>query len=124
MAVSLTVTIIIYFNSDAIFGIFTDNAEILSLGKKIIFIELFLEVGRAVNIVMTRCLLAMGDVLVPAIVTSIFAWIIAVVFSYIFGVKWGYGLVGIWIAMALDEGIRAIIFTTRFLNGKWKKKLI
>lgn len=124
MAVSLTVTIIIYFNSDTIFGIFTDNAEILSLGKKIIFIELFLEVGRAVNIVMTRCLLAMGDVLVPAIVTSIFAWVIAVVFSYIFGVRWGYGLVGIWIAMALDEGIRAIIFTTRFLNGKWKRKLI
>ena len=123
LLVSLTITLLIYFNSDFIFGLFTKDPEVLILGKKIIFIEFFLEIGRAVNIVMVRCLLAIGDVVVPATVTGIFAWVVAVGLSYILGVKLGLGLVGVWIAMAIDECIRAIIFSIRFKSQKWLSKI-
>lgn len=46
-----------------IFLIFTDNPEIIALGRRILVIEIVLEIGRAVNIVMTKCLIAVGDVL-------------------------------------------------------------
>jgi len=121
--VSLSITVLIYLNSDAIFGIFTDNIEVITLGKKIMFIELILEVGRAVNIVMTRCLLAIGDIYVPAATTFVFAWVVAVGFSYILGVKMGLGLIGIWIAMCADECIRAVVFSLRFKTGGWKKRI-
>lgn len=121
--VSLCITVLIYLNSNFIFGIFTDNIEVITLGKKIMFIELILEVGRAINIVMVRCLLAIGDVYVPAATTFVFAWVIAVGFSYILGVKMEMGLIGIWIAMCMDECIRAVVFSIRFRTGGWKKRI-
>ena len=44
-----------------IFLIFTDNPEIIALGRRILVIEIVLEIGRAVNIVMTKCPIAVGD---------------------------------------------------------------
>lgn len=122
LVVSLAVTILIYFNSDAVFGIFSKDPVVLALGKKIIFIEIFLEIGRAINIVMTKCLIAAGDVYYPVLTTLTFSWVVAVGGSYILGVKLGLGLQGVWLAMMLDELIRAVIFAIRFKSGKWKNK--
>ena len=122
LVVSLAVTILIYFNSDAVFGIFSKDPVVLALGKKIIFIEIFLEIGRAINIVMTKCLIAAGDVYYPVLTTLTFSWVVAVGGSYILGVKLGLGLQGVWLAMMMDERIRAVIFAIRFKSGKWKNK--
>ena len=56
-----------------IFLIFTDNPEIIALGRRILVIEIVLEIGRAVNIVMTKCLIAVGDVLTPTTVGITFS---------------------------------------------------
>ena len=122
LVVSLAVTILIYFNSDAVFGIFSKDRVVLALGKKIIFIEIFLEIGRAINIVMTKCLIAAGDVYYPVLTTLTFSWVVAVGGSYILGVKLGLGLQGVWLAMMMDELIRAVIFAIRFKSCKWKNK--
>ena len=50
----------------------------------------------------------------------IFQWVIGVGLAYILGVYMGLGLVGIWIAYAVDECIRALIFLRRFKKGRWK----
>ena len=118
LVVSLAVTILIYFNSDAVFGIFSKDPVVLALGKKIIFIE----IGRAINIVMTKCLIAAGDVYYPVLTTLTFSWVVAVGGSYILGVKLGLGLQGVWLAMMMDELIRAVIFAIRFKSCKWKNK--
>lgn len=122
LVVSLALTILIYFNSDAVFGIFSKDPVVLALGKKIIFIEIFLEIGRAINIVMTKCLIAAGDVYYPVLTTLTFSWVVAVGGSYILGVKLGLGLQGVWLAMMMDELIRAVIFAIRFKSCKWKNK--
>ena len=122
LVVSLAVTILIYFNSDAVFGIFSKDPVVLALGKKIIFIEIFLEIGRTINIVMTKCLIAAGDVYYPVLTTLTFSWVVAVGGSYILGVKLGLGLQGVWLAMMMDELIRAVIFAIRFKSCKWKNK--
>ena len=123
MAVSVSVTILIYLNSDFLFGIFTSEPEILALGKKVMFIEIFLEIGRSVNIVMTRALVAIGDVMFPVIIGIGSQWFVSVIASYIVGVKLGFGLQGIWIAMAFDEGLRGVLFLIRFKMGTWRKKV-
>lgn len=122
--ISLSITLIIYLNSEIIFGLFTTDLTIIRLGKQIIFIEFFLEFGRAINIVMTRCLVATGDVTFPVTVSLIGCWGVAVGLGYILGVHLGYGLVGIWIAMAIDECLRGIIFMIRFKSGVWKGKAL
>lgn len=118
------ITTTLYFNSDIVFRIFTDNEEILKLGQQIFFIEIFLEIGRAVNIVMVRALQAAGDIKTPVTVGIGGMWFIAVLGAYILGIVLNFGLVGVWIAMALDEIIRALIFIYRWQSGRWQQKIL
>lgn len=104
-----------------IFSIFIDDYDIVTLCVKIMFIEILLEIGRAINITFVRALQTSGDVLFPTILAIIFCWGVAVVGSYILGISFALGIIGIWIAMTIDELCRGVIFIIRFKKGKWKK---
>lgn len=119
MGICFCGTFLLFINSDLVFGIFTDNPEILALGKKILFLDFFLEFGRSINNILTRSLIAVGDVKTPMIVGITGQWLIAFSFSYVLGKEMGLGLPGIWIAMALDECTRALIYVIRFGKRKW-----
>lgn len=113
--------VVLYLGSDYIFLMFTDNPEVLALGKRILFIEIFLEIGRAVNIVMTKCLIAVGDAVTPTVVGITFQWGVAFAGAWVFALVFGWGLEGVWIAMALDECARGLIYAVHFKKERWKK---
>ena len=123
--ISGVLTFILYLNSDFIYGIFTDNPEVLALGRHIFLIEIFLEMGRAVNMVMVMSLQAAGDIKWPVVTGLISMWLTATLGAYVFGIVLGWGLVGVWLAMCLDECLRAAVFIYRWHSGGWRKiKLI
>ena len=93
-----------------------------TLGRQIVLVEFILEVGRSVNIVMTRCLTTAGDVWYPVAIGIFSMWIVAVAGGWLLGHTLSWGLVGIWVAMACDEGLRGALFTLRFRQGQWRKK--
>ena len=86
------------------------------------FVEIFLEIGRTINIIMVSSLQAAGDIKFPVTLGIISNWTVAVVLSYVFGIVLDFGLVGIWWAMAIDEILRGVIFIFRFKSGAWRKK--
>ncbi|SFR80555.1 MATE family efflux transporter [Anaeromicropila populeti] len=114
---------LLYFNSNLIFRIFTDIPEVFEVGKKLLLIEIFLEFGRAVNIVMTRMLIGVGNVKVPITVGISGHWILACFLSYLFGVVLHWGIQGIWVAMAVDECTRGLIYVITFRRNRWRKNL-
>lgn len=120
--ISVIITGVIYIFSDSIFAIFTTDSEIIALGKKIIFIEFFLEIGRSINIVLTKTLVAVGDVTFPVVIGVVCGWLVAVMGSYFFGIYLGLGLVGIWAAKALDEIVRGVLSIARLYSNAWRKK--
>lgn len=122
--VCVGVTILSYLNSDTVFGIFTDNPQILALGKKILAIEIILECGRAMNIVLVKMLCSTGDIVLPISVGIFCQWFVAALLGYTIGTVLGLGLLGIWIAMAIDECSRGLVFIFRFRSGVWKKKQV
>ena len=109
-----------YFACEPVMRLVTDNQEIIKLAKDVLFIEIFLEVGRGANIVLVQCLQAAGDIRIPVFVGVFGMWVFAVTLSYYFGIVLGWGLVGVWVAMAIDEIIRALIFVWRWQSNKWK----
>lgn len=109
-----------YFACEPVMGLVTDNQEIIQLAKDVLFIEIFLEIGRGANIVLVQCLQAAGDIRIPVFVGVFGMWIFAVTLSYYFGIVLGWGLVGVWVAMAIDEIIRALIFVWRWQSNKWR----
>jgi len=119
---SETLTLIIFLFSDQIYGLFTADPAIHELGRRILMVEFFLELGRAVNIVMVRSLTAAGDVWYPVAVGIVSMWLVAVLGGWLLGSAAGLGLVGIWIAMACDECFRAVLFLLRFRRGCWRNK--
>lgn len=99
VTISTTVTLLLFFNSDSIYGIFTDNPEVLELGRHIFLIEVFLEAGRAVNMVMVMSLQAAGDIKWPVTTGLVSMWSVATLGAWFFGLHLGWGLVGVWLAM-------------------------
>ena len=122
IVISVGLAIFFYITSDTVLSVFTTDSEILSLAHDVLLVEIFLELGRAVNIVMVGCLQAAGDIRTPMLVGVLGMWLCAVPLSYLFGIYWGWGLVGIWIAMAIDEILRGLLFIYRWQSGKWKEK--
>lgn len=52
---------------------------------------------------------------------SIFSMLVfRILFSYIIGLKMGYGAVGVWIAMIMDWIFRMTMFLIRFSGNKWQ----
>ena len=81
-----------------------------------------LELGRAVNMVMCRALQACGDIRFPTVICVIDAWLVGVGGSFFLGVVLDWGLAGLWVAMAADECIRAVLFLIRWQSGAWRQK--
>ncbi|WP_312642466.1 MATE family efflux transporter [Hydrogenoanaerobacterium sp.] len=120
--ISIAISATLFLFSGFIFGLLTDNQEVIALGRMIMGIEVVLEMGRAVNIVLVRALQGTGDIRYPTLIGVVCQWIVAVGGSFLFGVVLNMGLVGIWISMAMDECIRAAIFLIRWKSGKWRNK--
>jgi len=121
LAACVGLAVLLFLGSNYIFLIFTDDPEIIALGRRILFIEIFLKIGRAVNIVMTKCLIAVGDAVTPTVVGVSFQWGVAFVGAWVFGIIFDWGLEGVWVAMAIDECLRGLIFAVHFKKERWKK---
>ncbi len=61
-----------------------------------------------------------GDTKWPLYSTLVGVWGFRVVLSYLFVQVLGYGLVGAWVAMAVDQFARSSIILYRFRSNKWK----
>ena len=126
---TVALTAVIYCFSDVIFGIFVANdaenmalrSDILVLAKRIMLIEIVLEIGRAMNLVMVRGLQTAGDIKFPVFMCMVCSWTLSVLGGYIMGIALGWGLVGIWIGMAIDECVRGTILVIRWRAGGWRR---
>lgn len=120
--VSLVLSCVWAASGHFIFSMLTDNQEIIKMGVTIMIVDIIVEIGRAVNIYATNALRSAGDVNFPFYVGVAVQWTVSVGFSYLFGIHWGWGLVGMWCAFLLDENIRALLFVKRWNSMRWAKK--
>lgn len=120
--VSLVLSCVWAASGHFIFSMLTDNQEIIKMGVTIMMVDIIVEIGRAVNIYATNALRSAGDVNFPFYVGVAVQWTVSVGFSYLFGIYWGWGLVGMWCAFLLDENIRALLFVKRWNSMRWAKK--
>lgn len=102
-----------------VMGLFTDDPLILAMGGAVILSDFVLEAGRSRNLILVNSLRAAGDVRFPLYVGLFSMWFFSVGVSWILGLKLGWGLVGIWIGLGLDECFRAVAMQIRWQKGAW-----
>lgn len=131
LIISVAIACINFLISPITFGLFTSNPDIMDLkpqiielGSQIMIIAIFLEIGRTSNLVIINSLKAAGDVKFPTYLGIASMWGCSVVGGYILGILCGFGLRGIWVAMAADEIIRGIVVAIRWKRGTWRGKRV
>lgn len=105
-----------------IFSLLSDNEHIIRLGTIVLWIDIMVEVGRAINLFAVNSLRAAGDIYYPVTIGMIVCWIVAVGGSYLLGIGLHGGLVALWFALILDENIRGLIFIRRWKSRRWTSK--
>jgi putative MATE family efflux protein len=121
MVASFITSLIIALIGSPLLETFTDNPGILLVGLPVLWAIVFVEPGRAMNIVLMSSLKSAGDVRFPVIIGILSMWGIAVSLSYLLGVHYGLGLLGIWIAQGVDEWLRGCFALKRWGSRPWER---
>lgn len=117
--VSISAASTIYLLRDSILPLFTHQPEILYLTGTLVMGSIILEAGRVFNLVFISALKGAGDVRFPVQIGILCMWGVGVCFSYLLGIHWGFGVIGAWMAIALDEWVRGIIMLVRWRSSSW-----
>ena len=67
-----------------------------------------------------QALRAAGDTRFTMVASTVSMWTLRVGLGILLGRYWGFGVVGIWIAMFADWVLRAALFVPRFHGHKWE----
>lgn len=120
--ITMTMSVIWALSGEFIFNLLTENPAVIALGCTILWYDIMVEFGKAVNIYSTTVLRATGDVYFPFYLGVIMQWGVGVLCGWLFGLQFGWGLIGMWCAMILDENIRGLVFIHRWRSKKWMSK--
>ncbi len=107
---------------DAVFGVFTADAGIKRIGFWLLVISLFTEPIRAANILGGVALKTVGDGRFSLVVGVAFMW--GVIPVIVASNALGWGVIGIWAVLLLDETARAAVNVIRWARGSWVGKAV
>lgn len=129
IVVSILIATVNYLISPYTFPLFAsdgspESAAIIALGSQVMLVAIFLEIGRCSNLVIINSMKAAGDVKFPTMLGIVSMWGVSVLLSFVLGIVLGWGLVGVWIAMACDEIVRGAVVFIRWNRGTWRGKSV
>lgn len=74
---------------------------------------------------MPSALRAAGDSNFTSITSLLSMWVLRVILGYVLAIPLKFGIMGVWVAMVTEWGVRGVIFWWRFRGEKWyRRKLI
>jgi len=121
MGATLVMDVIIILMREPLIGMFTSNPEVIRMASQVILLSFLLETGRTCNIVIINSLRASGDAKFPVYMGLISMVCMSLPLGYLFVFKMDLGLAGIWLAIAADEWVRAVIMYFRWKSRAWQK---
>lgn len=73
----------------------------------------------SISFITPAALRAAGDSKYTSVVSMLSMWLFRVVLGYILGVVLPFGIVGVWVAMVCEWGVRGTVFLFRLKGKKW-----
>lgn len=124
-----TLTSLVFAVTIAIFrfpiiSLLTKDPEITSIISVLLLLGVLHETARPTNIIVISGLRGAGDVKYPVYIGILMMWSISVTLSFVFGISFGWGMAGIWIARLLEEWLRGGVILKRWFSRKWELKAL
>ena len=101
-------------------GWFTNDPGVISLGGIIMCLVSGITFAQTSQVVISGCLRGAGDTRFVALVSMISITFVRPFLTWLLCFPMGYGLIGAWVGVAIDQVIRLVMNYWRFNQGKWK----
>lgn len=115
----------VFIFSRPLLGLFTTDETIIAACQTLLLLDIAVEIFRSINhIYGNAALISAHDVRFTSFTGIISCWLISVGGAWFFGIQLGMGLPGFYLAFILDEGLRSLLYFTRWKSGKWMSHLV
>lgn len=109
-----------FFFGEQIVSLYSDDPAVIAMGAQILKIIGLIQPFQSSQFIIAGSLRGAGDTRATAIITFITILILRPGLAA-FSIKvLDWGLIGAWIALALDQILRSVLVLSRFNSGKWK----
>jgi len=97
-------------------GWYVDDGAVIALAAQLLVVAAFFQLFDGTQVIAAGALRAITDVRVPAVITFIAYWVIALPVGYFVGVRGAWGAVGVWLGIASGLAFAAVFLTGRYLR--------
>jgi len=114
------------FAPKQIFSLLSNDQAVINLGSVYLVIMGFCQFPQQLTGVFAGSLRGSGDAKATLTINMIGLWAVRIPLSYLFGshlfgLGFGWGIIGVWWAMAIDLFLRFTLMFLRYHRGKWKR---
>jgi MATE family multidrug resistance protein len=117
IAITLTFTLA----ADWIFRQMHTDPEVCRVGAQAFPIVGIFQIPLLVGIIYVASLRGAGDTRFPLLMTALSTFCLRLPAAWFLSTQLGWGLLGAWTGMCLDMGVRSVMASTRFVQGKWQR---
>lgn len=118
--ISTFMALIFFFFGPQLVGLYSTDPVIIKNASAALKIIALVQPFQSSQFILAGALRGAGDTFWPLVATSIGVLLIRVVLAYIFVNIMGFGLIGAWMAVFVDQLVRWGFVYIRFKTGKWK----
>jgi len=100
----------------ALASCFVGDASVVSTAALLLLVAAVFQIFDGAQVVNSGALRGLTDVRVPAVITFVSYWLIALPVGYLLGIRGGFGPAGIWLGLAGGLGAAALLLGARFVR--------
>ena len=114
------ISIVFFFISEPIMGVFSSNKEVIFYGTQCLRIVTFGYVFYGYGMVIIQAFNGAGDSRTPTVLSLFGYWLFQIPLAYVMAIKLNFGASGAFWAIAIAESAMAVAAIIIFRKGKWK----
>jgi len=119
--ISVLLSVVIWFWADQLFRIFTPSGDLISVSATFLRINIAGYVLWGVVVALSMCLNGVGDTIVPMITNLVTMLGVQLILAWWLSQHTSLGVYGVRWAAVSGIVVRAVIYTTYFQRGRWKR---
>ena len=98
----------------------TEDMEVRALATRLLELGALVQLAGGANAVANAVLRGAGDATVPALLGIVSAWLGAPFLMWLLGYRLGWGVMGGWLGMLIENVVCVAYLAARIWNGGWR----
>ncbi len=113
-----------FFFGPAIASLYTNDPTVIAQAALALKVIAVVQFSQSTQVILAGALRGAGDTRWPLISTMIGVAGVRVVLAMLFINVFHFGLIGAWLAMAIDQMTRSVVIVLRYRTGRWKTQRV